>query len=106
MKKRIKYTQTAELNGFPGCCGLDVLCEFNEGSGELDAWGNDELTIKNSVQERDSAIVATTIPSQKQAIRELKALGFTAVASFMGNHRNRITLWFINKKRARKVKGA
>jgi hypothetical protein len=40
------------------------------------------------------ALVASTVPSQKESAAILKQLGFKAVGEWMGNHDEKVTLWF------------
>jgi len=107
------------LEEFPGCCGINVLHGFSDADrqiGELVRDAN-EIEQKNvgtyydqDVPEQHSAAgvksellsdakicLATTIPSQKYAIKALTALGFEPLEVFKGNSGNRVTLWCLRK---------
>jgi hypothetical protein len=74
------------LRDFEYCCGLMEV--------EAGQFAPDDLReAKRSV----SAVIATTVPSQRQAIKALKASGFVALRRFKnGNSGNTVTLWYRN----------
>jgi len=52
--------------------------------------------IEDQIQlmQYQGALIASTVPSQKESAEILKQLGFRAVGKWMGNHDEKVTLWF------------
>lgn len=79
-------------SSFPGCCGISVVHGLNEFSSFTKVYNS-------------PAFMATTISSQKRAIKQLKAAGFKPVSKFTNSDTNRkVTIWFFDAYAARKAK--
>lgn len=52
--------------------------------------------IKAQIEQlqHQGALVASTVPSQQESAVILADLGFEAVGEWMGNHDEKVTLWF------------
>lgn len=80
-----------ELNG---CCGVVEVYEFSNDSTKS-LIKDLKKCIKHAAEECKALIIATTIPSQKKAVRELTEVGFIAQEpAYRPKSRSRpITLW-------------
>jgi len=80
-----------------GCCGvLEISTLDNLDNSEV---GRAKFLIACANYRHAGIIIATTIPSQRNAVAVLKATGFEPLSAFAGNTHNRITLWQLRLRR-------
>lgn len=91
---------------FPGCCGAGVIHDLTAATQEdcdedvfFDLRYDTPKDISINIDE--PMLLATTVPAQKGAIALLKKAKFRKLATWMGFHGNRITLWGKAKAKAR-----
>lgn len=83
--------RTTELEG---CCGVKVFYDFSR----PDAFDDRPLKARLTAaveSEADGGIgIATTIPSQRNAVKALRSLGFKVIKRFKNpTTRNTISMW-------------
>lgn len=109
-----------KVSGFPGCCGIAVLHNLDGitvqdlrraiyGLTSLEASslnnGDEDFGIVDDFDDLFESsdgidlnlILASTIPSQKDAVAALTEFGFSKIVTFPGTHANDITLWGFDK---------
>lgn len=98
-EERAGQLDGAEVDEFPGCCGISVLqnLEFsNNGDGKFpgtDAQGH-ALLYEAAVQGIGGLILASTVVTQKDAVAGLRAAGFEVLKTFTNPGTKReVTLW-------------
>lgn len=82
----------------PGCCGIVVLDGVSRIADEVPTNAYKALGQAMAFEQlgnKKAAIVATTIPSQKQAIAFFRAAGFTEIPVGKGGGSSPITLWVL-----------
>lgn len=89
------FEAPCKRSGFPGCCGADIVHDFQNGS-----YTSEQIAafyVALSLVET-SWVFATTAPSQKSAIALLMKSGFVNKFTFQGNSGTLLTFWEYNTK--------